>query len=61
MLPWFVVGIYGSQYAIDIAAPFDTRLEDRQQLFLAPTIVAFCQSILDAMVRNELQTIIILL
>ena len=41
MLPWFVVGINGSQYTINVTSPLDTCLEDRQQFFLAPTIVAF--------------------
>ena len=61
MLPWFVVGIYGSRYTVYITSPFDTRLENCQQFFLAPTIVAFRRSILATMVRNGVQTIIILL
>ena len=28
MLPWFVVGIYGSRYTINITLPFATRLEN---------------------------------
>ena len=52
MLPWFVVSINGSRYTVSITSSLDTRLEDRQQLFLAPTIVAFCWSILAAMVCN---------
>ena len=61
MLPWLVVGIYGSRYTINVTSPLDTCLVDRQQLFLAPTIVAFRRSVLAAMVRNRVQTIIILL
>ena len=61
MLPWFVVGIYGSRYTINVTSPFDTHLEDRQQLFLAPIIVAFRRSVLATMVCNGVQTIIILL
>ena len=61
MLTWFVVGTYGSRYTINVTSPLDTCLEDCQQLFLAPTIVAFCWSVLATMVRNGVQTIIILL
>ena len=52
MLPWFVVSINGSRYTVNITPPLDTRLEYRQQFFLAPTIVAFHRSILATMVRN---------
>ena len=52
MLPWFMISIYGSRYTVDITPPFDTRLEYRQQLFLAPPIVAFRRSVLATMVRN---------
>ena len=61
ILPRFMVGIYGSRYTVNVTPPLDTRLEDRQQLFLAPPIVAFRRSVLAAMVRNGVQTIIILL
>ena len=52
MLPWFMVSINGSWYTVNITSPLDTCLEDRQQLFLAPTIVAFRRSVLATMVRN---------
>ena len=52
MLPWFVVSINGSWCTVNITSPLDTRLEYRQQFFLAPTIVAFRRSILATMVRN---------
>ena len=52
MLPWFMISIYGSWYTVDITPPLDTRLEYRQQLFLAPTIVAFRWSVLAIMVCN---------
>ena len=42
-------------------SPLDTCLKDRQQLFFAPTIVALHQNILATMIRNGVQTIIILL
>ena len=61
MLPWFMVGIYGCLYTVDITSPLDTHLVDCQQLFLAPTIAAFCRSVLATMVCNGVQTIIILL
>ena len=61
MLPWFVVGIYGSRYTVNITLPLDTHLVYSQPLFLAPTIVAFCRSVLATMVHNEVQIIIILL
>ena len=61
MLPWFVVGITGSRSTVNIISPLDTGLEDRQQFFLAPTIVAFRRSILDTIVCNGVQTIIIYL
>ena len=61
MLPWFVVSINGSRYTINITSPLDIRLEYRQQFFFAPTIVAFCWSVLATMVRNGVQTIVILL
>ena len=56
-----MVSINGSRYTINITSPLDTHLEDRQQLFLTPTIVAFRRSILATMVCNGVQTIIILL
>ena len=49
------------QYTINVTSPLDTCFEDRQQFFLAPTIVAFRWSVLATMVRNGVQTIIILL
>ena len=52
MLPWFVVSINGSRYTVNITLPLNTRLEYRQQFFLAPTIVAFRRSMLATMVRN---------
>ena len=61
MLPRFVVGIYRSRYTINVTSPLDTRLVNCQQLFLAPTIVAFRRSVLATMVCNGVQTIIILL
>ena len=61
MLPWFVVGIYCGWYTIYITLSFDTHLVYCQQLFLAPTIVVFCRSVLATMVCNGLQTIFILL
>ena len=47
-----MISIYGSRYTVNITPPLDTRLEYRQQLFLAPTIVAFRRSVLATMVRN---------
>ena len=52
MLPRFVVGVYRHQYTINVTPPLDTCLENRQQFFLAPTIVAFCWSVLATMVCN---------
>ena len=52
ILPRFMVSIYGSRYTINVTPPLDTRLEYRQQLFLAPPIVAFRRSVLATMVRN---------
>ena len=52
MLPWFVVSINGSRYTVNITSPLDTHLVYRQQLFFAPTIVVFHQSILATMVCN---------
>ena len=52
VLPWFMISIYGSRYTVDITSPLDTRLIYRQQLFLAPPIVAFRRSVLATMVRN---------
>ena len=57
MLPGFVIGIYHGRYTVYITSPFDTRLENRQQFFLAPTIVAFCRSVLATMVHKGVQTI----
>ena len=37
----FLLSIYGSRYTIYVISPLDIRLVYRQQLFLAPTIVAF--------------------
>ena len=56
-----MVSINGTRYTVNITSPLDTRLAYRQQLFLAPTIVAFRWSVLATMVRNGVQTIIILL
>ena len=53
ILPRFMVSIYGSRYTINVTPPLDTRLEYRQQLFLAPPIVAFHRSVLATMVRNR--------
>ena len=61
MLWRFVVSIYHHGYTINVTPPLYTCLEYCQQLFLAPTIFAFRQSILATMVRNGVQTIIILL
>ena len=61
MLPWFMIGIYSGRYTVYVTPPLDTRLEYRQQFFLAPAIVAFRWSILATMVRNGVQTIIVLL
>ena len=61
MLQCFMVGIYGSWYTIYVILSLDTRLEYRQQLFFTPTIVAFCQSVPATIIRNGVQTIIILL
>ena len=52
MLPWFMIGINHGWYTIYVTPPFDTRLENRQQFFLAPTIVAFRRSVLATMVCN---------
>ena len=52
MIPWFVVRIYGSWYAINVISPLDTCLKNCQQLFLAPPIVAFHWSVLATMVHN---------
>ena len=56
-----MISVYSSRYTIDLTLPFYTRLENCQQFFLTPPIVAFCQSILATMVHNRMQTIIILL
>ena len=61
MLPWFMVSINGSRYTVYVTPPLDTCLENRQQFFLAPTIVAFRRSVLATMVRNGVQTIRIFL
>ena len=61
MLPRFVIGINHGRYTIYITSPFDTRLENCQQFLLTPTIVAFRRGVLATMVRNGVQTIIILL
>ena len=61
MLPWFMVGIYGSHYTMYVTSPLATHLQNCQQLFPAPTIVAFRRSVLATMMRNGVQTINILL
>ena len=61
MLPWFMVSVYSSRLTINAISLFYTCLENRQQFFLTPAIVAFCQSILATMVCDRMQTIIILL
>ena len=61
MLPQFVISINRGRYTIYVTPPFDIRLENRQQFFLAPTIVAFHRSVLATMVRNGVQTISIFL
>ena len=52
MLPRFMVSVYFCRYTINVTPPLDRRLVYRQQLFLAPTIVAFRRSILANMVCN---------
>ena len=52
MLPWFVVSINGTWYTVYVTPPLDTCLENRQQFFLAPTIVVFRRSVLATMVCN---------
>ena len=49
------------EYFINITPPFNTQLVYGQQLFLSLAIVVFCRKVLAAMVRNWMQTIIILL
>ena len=61
MLPWFMISVYRGRYTVYVTSPLDTRIVYRQQPFFASTIVAFCRSILATMVRNRMQTIIILL
>ena len=61
MLPRFMISVYRGRYTVYVTSPLDTRLVYRQQLFLAPTIVAFRRSVLAAMVRNGVQTIRIFL
>ena len=56
-----MIRIYRGRYTVYVTSPLDTRLVYRQQLFLAPTIVAFCRSVLATMVRNGVQTIRIFL
>ena len=59
MLPWFMISVYCGRYTIDVTSTFHTCLENRQQFFLIPPIVAFCHSILATMVRDRMQTVII--
>ena len=61
MLPRFMIRIYRGRYTVYVTSPLDTRLVYRQQLFLAPTIVAFRRSVPATMVRNGVQTIRIFL
>ena len=61
MLPRFMISIYRGRYTVNVTPPLDARLEYHQQLFLAPTIVAFRRSVLATMVRNGVQTIRIFL
>ena len=56
-----MISIYGSQYTVYVTSPLDTRLVYRQQLLLAPPIVAFRRSVLATMVCNGVQTISIFL
>ena len=56
-----MIRIYRGRYTIYVTSPLDTRLVNCQQLFLAPTIVAFRRSVLATMVRNGVQTIRIFL
>ena len=52
MLPQFMISVYHGRYTVYVTSPLDTRLVYCQQLFLAPTIVAFCRNVLATMVRN---------
>ena len=52
MLPRFMIRIHRGRYTVYVTSPLDTRLVYCQQLFLAPTIVAFRRSVLATMVRN---------
>ena len=61
MLPRFMIRIYRGRYAVDVTPPFHTRLVYRQQFLFTPAIVAFCRSVLATMVRNWMQTVVILL
>ena len=59
--PWLMISIYCCGYSINVTPPFHTRLVYDQQLYLSPAIVAFLWTVLAAMVRNWMQTIVILL
>ena len=56
-----MISIYRGQYTVYVTSPLDTRLQYRQQFFLAPTIVAFRRSILATKVSEWMQAVIILL
>ena len=56
-----MVSVYHRRYTVYVTSPLDTCLVYHQQLFLAPTIVAFRRSVLATMVRNGVQTIRIFL
>ena len=56
-----MICIDGGRHTVYIASPFNTRLVYCQQFFLTTPIVAFRRSVLAAMIRQRVETIIILL
>ena len=58
---WFMVSINHRRHTINVTMPFYTCLDNYQQFFFSPAIVAFRQIVLAAMVNQWMQTIIVLL